>query len=175
MVLLQSEVQKTVAEQTVTKVNGPPTSNDLDLLEGGLIVIAASILLVLGEGMNGHAGMLLSNIELCHHGTRNFVCGSHQSRRLSGWSHCSNAVMNGGQAEGTSQAVSHLCWCWDGTKRLNSQGNLQELIVRNKTEMHGFLEHDGSADVDSPPQLLGSGRFCQHHNSHGGVQCTVEC
>jgi hypothetical protein len=62
MVLLQSEVQKTVAEQTVAKVNGPPTSNYLDLLEEELIVIAASIPSVLGGGMNGHAGMLLSDV-----------------------------------------------------------------------------------------------------------------
>jgi hypothetical protein len=50
MVLLQSEVQKTVAEQTVMKVNGQPTSNDLDLLKEELIAIAASIPLVLGGG-----------------------------------------------------------------------------------------------------------------------------
>ncbi len=62
MVLLQSEVQKTVADQTVTKVNGPPTGNDLNLLKEELIAIATSIPSVLGGGMNGHAGMLLSNI-----------------------------------------------------------------------------------------------------------------
>ena len=62
MVLLQLEVQKTVADQTVTKVNGPPTSNDLDLLEEELIGIAASIPSVLRGGMNGHARMLLSDI-----------------------------------------------------------------------------------------------------------------
>ncbi len=62
MVLLQSEVQKTVADRTVTKVNGPPTSNDLNLLEEELIAIATSIPSVLGGGMNGHAGMLLSDI-----------------------------------------------------------------------------------------------------------------
>ncbi len=60
--LLQSEVQKTVTDQTVTKVNGLPTSNDLNLLEEELIAIAASIPSVLGGGMNGHARMLLSNI-----------------------------------------------------------------------------------------------------------------
>jgi hypothetical protein len=59
-VLLQSEVQKTVAERMVTKVNGPPTSNDLDLLKEELIAIFASIPSVLGGGMNSHAGMLLS-------------------------------------------------------------------------------------------------------------------
>jgi hypothetical protein len=63
MVLLQTEVQKTVTERTVTKVNGPPASNDLDLLEEELIAIAASIPLGVGGGMNGHAGMLLSNVD----------------------------------------------------------------------------------------------------------------
>ncbi len=43
-------------------MNGPPTSNDLNLLKEELIAIAASIPSVLGGGMNGHAGMLLSNI-----------------------------------------------------------------------------------------------------------------
>ncbi len=62
MVLLQLEVQKSVTDQTVTKVNGPPTSNDLDLFEEELIAIAASIPSVLGGGMNGHARMLLSDI-----------------------------------------------------------------------------------------------------------------
>ncbi len=63
MVLLQSEVQKTVAEQTVTKVNSPPTSNDLNLLEEELIAITASIPSVLEGGFNSHAGMLLSDID----------------------------------------------------------------------------------------------------------------
>jgi hypothetical protein len=44
-------------------VNGPPTSNDLDLLEEELIAIAASIPSVLGGGMNSHARMLLSDID----------------------------------------------------------------------------------------------------------------
>ena len=63
MVLLQSEVQKTVAERTVTKVHGQPTSNDLDILEEELIAIAASIPSALGGGMNGHAGMLLADAD----------------------------------------------------------------------------------------------------------------
>jgi hypothetical protein len=63
MVLLQSEVQKTVAERMVMKVNSQPTSNDLNLLEEELIAIAASIPSVLGGGMNGHAGMLLSDVD----------------------------------------------------------------------------------------------------------------
>jgi hypothetical protein len=62
MVLLQVEIQKTVAKQTVTTVNGQPTSNNLDFLEEELIAIAASIPTVLGGGLNGHAGMLLSDV-----------------------------------------------------------------------------------------------------------------
>jgi hypothetical protein len=63
MVLLQAEIQKTVSEQTVTKGNGQPTSNDLDLLEEELIAVTASIPTVLGRGLNGHAGMLLSDVD----------------------------------------------------------------------------------------------------------------
>jgi hypothetical protein len=44
-------------------VNGQPTGNDLDLLEEELIVIAASIPTVLGGGLNGHAEMLLYNVD----------------------------------------------------------------------------------------------------------------
>ncbi len=58
---MQSEIQKTIVEQAVTKVNGQPTCNDLDLLDKELTAIAASIPTVLGGGLNGHAGMLLSD------------------------------------------------------------------------------------------------------------------
>jgi len=61
MVLVQSEIQKNVAERAVTKVNGQPTCNDLNLLDKELTAIAAFIPTVLGGGLNGHAGMLLSD------------------------------------------------------------------------------------------------------------------
>ena len=61
MVLVQSEIQKTVAEQAVTKVNGQPTYNNLNLLDEKLTAIAASIPTVLGGGLNGHAGILFSD------------------------------------------------------------------------------------------------------------------
>ena len=43
-------------------MNGQPTSHDVDLLEE-LIAIAASIPTTLGGGLNGHAGMLLSDVD----------------------------------------------------------------------------------------------------------------
>ena len=61
MVLVQSEIQKTDAERAVTKVTGQPTCNDLNLLDKELTAIAAFIPTVLGGGLNGHSGMLLSN------------------------------------------------------------------------------------------------------------------
>jgi hypothetical protein len=61
MVLVQSEIQKTVVERAVTKVNGQPTCNDLNLLDKELTAIAAFIPTVLGGGLNGYAGVLLSN------------------------------------------------------------------------------------------------------------------
>jgi hypothetical protein len=63
MVLVQLEIQKTVAERAVTKVNGQPTCNNPDLLDEELTAIAASIPTVLGGGLNGHAGMLLSDAD----------------------------------------------------------------------------------------------------------------
>ncbi len=42
-------------------MNGQPTCYDLNLLDEELTAIAASILMVLGGGLNGHARMLLSD------------------------------------------------------------------------------------------------------------------
>jgi hypothetical protein len=53
--------KKTVTEQAVTKVNGQSTCKDLNLLNEKLTAIAASIPTVPGGGLNGHAGMLLSD------------------------------------------------------------------------------------------------------------------
>ena len=63
MVQIQAETRKNVAEQTVTKVNGQPTNTDIDLLEEELIAIAATITTSLGGGNNGHAGMLISDLD----------------------------------------------------------------------------------------------------------------
>ncbi len=63
MVLLQVEIQRTVTEQTVTKVHGQPTNNDVGLLKEELIAIAASIPTSLGGGLNNHAEMLLPDID----------------------------------------------------------------------------------------------------------------
>jgi hypothetical protein len=63
VVLLQAEIQRTVVEQTVTKVHGQPTNNDVDLLKEELIAITASIPMSLGGGLNGHAGMLLPDVD----------------------------------------------------------------------------------------------------------------
>ena len=63
MAQLQAETRKTVAEQAVTKVHGQPTNTDINLLEGELIAIAATVATALGGGNNGHAGMLLADAE----------------------------------------------------------------------------------------------------------------
>jgi hypothetical protein len=47
----------------ITKVHGQPTNNNVDLLEEEFITIAASIPTSLGGGLNGHAGMLLPNVD----------------------------------------------------------------------------------------------------------------
>jgi hypothetical protein len=63
MVLIQAEIQRTVAERMVTKVHSQPTNNDVDLLKEELIAIAASIPTSLGGELNSHAGMLLPDID----------------------------------------------------------------------------------------------------------------
>ncbi len=90
MVLLQPEIQKTVVERAVTNVNGQPTCIDLELLEEELTAIATSIPMVLGGGLNGHAGVLLSNA------ARYSLRSSCQSRCLSDRSYCSKLLANGG-------------------------------------------------------------------------------
>ncbi len=63
MAQLQTEMQKTVAEQTVTKIHGQPTNIDIDLLEEELIPIAATVATALGGGNNGHAELLLDDVK----------------------------------------------------------------------------------------------------------------
>jgi hypothetical protein len=63
MVQIQAETRKNLAEQYVMKVHGQPSNTDFDLLEEELIAIVATVTTALGGGNNGHAGMLISNIE----------------------------------------------------------------------------------------------------------------
>ncbi len=63
MVQVRTEIQKKVAEQTVTKIGGQPTIQSIDLLEEELIAIAASIATPLGGGNSGHAGIMMENAE----------------------------------------------------------------------------------------------------------------
>ena len=62
MVQLQAEMRKTAAEQTMTKIHGQPINTDINLLEE-LIAIAATVVTALGGGNNGHAGLLLDDVE----------------------------------------------------------------------------------------------------------------
>ena len=63
MAIIQTEIRKTIAEFTVTKVNWQPTNINIDQLEEELIAVASSIPTSLGGGNNGHAGMLLSPVD----------------------------------------------------------------------------------------------------------------
>jgi hypothetical protein len=63
MAIIQAETQKTVAESAITEVRGQPTNHDIDCLEEELIAVASSIPTSLGGGANGHAGMLLSDVD----------------------------------------------------------------------------------------------------------------
>ena len=63
MVQLRTEIQKKVADQSVSKIVGQLTMQAIDLLEEELIAIAASIATSLGGGDNGHVSMLMDNAE----------------------------------------------------------------------------------------------------------------
>ncbi len=59
----EQETRAAIAEFTVTKVLGQPTTQDIDLLEDELTAIASSFPTSLGGGMHGHAGLLKSALE----------------------------------------------------------------------------------------------------------------
>jgi hypothetical protein len=55
----RAEIREEVRKESVTKIHGPPTSQDLTLLEKELIAILASIPMTLGGGDHGHAGIIM--------------------------------------------------------------------------------------------------------------------
>ena len=59
----EQETRAAIAEFTVTKVLGQPTTQDIDLLEDELTAIASSFPTSLGGGMYGHAGLLKSALD----------------------------------------------------------------------------------------------------------------
>ena len=58
MTITEQEIRKAVAEHTVTKIQGQPTTKDIDLLDDELMAIASSFPSELGGGMHGHAGLV---------------------------------------------------------------------------------------------------------------------
>ena len=58
MAITEQETRKAVAECTVTKITGQPTTQDLDLLDEELTAIASSFPSELGGGAHGHAGLV---------------------------------------------------------------------------------------------------------------------
>ena len=54
----EQETRAAIAEFTVTKILGQPTTQDIDLLEDELTAIASSFPTSLGGGLHGHAGLL---------------------------------------------------------------------------------------------------------------------
>ena len=63
MVQIKTEIEKKVAANAVSKIVGQPTNQGIDLLEEELLAIAASITTPLGGGNNGHAGILMDNVD----------------------------------------------------------------------------------------------------------------
>ncbi len=56
---VQADIWEEVRKETVTKIHGQPTYQDLTLLEKELIVILANIPTTLGGGGHGHAGIVM--------------------------------------------------------------------------------------------------------------------
>ena len=56
---VRADIREEVRKETVTKIHGQPTNNDLTILEKELIAILANIPTTLGGGNHGHAGILM--------------------------------------------------------------------------------------------------------------------
>ena len=51
---VRADIREEVRKETVTKINGQPTNQDLTILEKELIAILANIPTTLGGGNHGH-------------------------------------------------------------------------------------------------------------------------
>ena len=56
---VRADIRDEVRKETVTKIHGQPTNQDLTILEKELIAILANIPTTLGGGNHGHAGILM--------------------------------------------------------------------------------------------------------------------
>ena len=56
---VRADIREEVRKETVTKIHGQPTNQDLTTLEKELIAILANIPTTLGGGFHGHAGILM--------------------------------------------------------------------------------------------------------------------
>jgi hypothetical protein len=56
---VQADIREEVWKETVTKIHGQPTNQDLTILEKELIAILANIPTTLGGGNHGHAGIIM--------------------------------------------------------------------------------------------------------------------
>jgi hypothetical protein len=56
---VQADIWEEVRKETVTKIHGKPTNQDLAILEKELIAILVNIPTMLGGGNHGHAGIIV--------------------------------------------------------------------------------------------------------------------
>ena len=56
---VRAEIREEIRKETVTKIHGQPTNQDLTILEKELIAILANIPTTLGGGNHGHAGIII--------------------------------------------------------------------------------------------------------------------
>jgi hypothetical protein len=56
---IQTKIRDEIRKETVTKIHGQPTSQDLTILVKEIIVILANIPTTLGGGTYGHIGIIM--------------------------------------------------------------------------------------------------------------------
>jgi hypothetical protein len=60
---IETKIQDEIRKETVTKIHGQPTSQDLKILEKGIIAILANIPTTLGGGNYGHVGIIMEPLD----------------------------------------------------------------------------------------------------------------
>ncbi len=59
---VRADIREEVRKETVTKIHGQPTNQDLTILKKELIAILANIPTTLGGSNHGHAGIIVEQV-----------------------------------------------------------------------------------------------------------------
>ena len=142
MVQLRTEIQKKVAEHSVSKIVGQPTMQAIDLLEEELIAVAASIATSLGGGDNGHVGMLMENADYMNEFTvaaPGFVPPANPGVYPAGPFAAGTRAQREAQHEKEVEVYQTYLGVGDGLKDLVRAAVDEDYVIELKAERVGYL------------------------------------